>query len=186
MNSEVISKTVGPLKQHDYFSDWWISNSIEIPFFDNKKLSVTFMSFEPETDLAYMHEADEALACFISLTGNDRALISDHVYRNFSEVMEWVGEESVDAGLVNIKEKGTIWNFVDPTAIYISRRPYNDKDLYVVVACECAWEKEHGLQLVFRRGKKLTRVSDQDGHLTDADAKGKADDEDVMLAGFNN
>ena len=52
------------------------------------------------------------------------------------------------------------------------------------MACECEWEQEHGLQLVFRQGKKLTRVSDQDGHLTKADAYGIPDNEDKLLSAF--
>lgn len=50
--------------------------------------------------------------------------------------------------------------------------------------CECDWEEEHGLQLVFRQGKKLTRISDQDGHLTEADAYDKPDEEDELLSKF--
>jgi len=52
------------------------------------------------------------------------------------------------------------------------------------VACECDWEPEHGLQLVFRQGRKLTRISAQDGHLTEADAYDKPDEEDELLSKF--
>lgn len=38
--------------------------------------------------------------------------------------------------------------------------------LHVVLGCECAWEPEHGLQLVFRDGRRLTRISQFDGDLT--------------------
>lgn len=34
------------------------------------------------------------------------------------------------------------------------------------IECECAWEPEHGLQLVFASGERLSRVSPYDGHLT--------------------
>ena len=37
---------------------------------------------------------------------------------------------------------------------------------------------------MFRQGKVLTRVSHQDGHLTDADAFDKADSEDLLLSRF--
>ena len=66
----------------------------------------------------------------------------------------------------------------------MSRRAYQEQDIYVQVACECDWEQEHGLQLVFRQGKKLTRISDNDGHLTEADAYGKPDEEDELLSKF--
>ncbi|WP_180970290.1 DUF6985 domain-containing protein [Deinococcus planocerae] len=34
----------------------------------------------------------------------------------------------------------------------LSRR---DREVYVGVACECAWEEEHGPQRVSRRGERL-------------------------------
>ncbi len=38
--------------------------------------------------------------------------------------------------------------------------------MYVQIAADCDWEPEHGLQLVYRGGNELVRVSEQDGHLT--------------------
>jgi hypothetical protein len=56
--------------------------------------------------------------------------------------------------------------------------------MYVQIACQCDWEQEHELQLVFRQGRKLTRISYFDGHLTESDAYGKPDEEDELLSGF--
>lgn len=75
-------------------------------------------------------------------------------------------------------------NFVQPNQIYISRRHRRDKDVYIQVSCSCDWEQEHGLQLVFRQGKKITRISDEDGHLTEADAYDKPDSDDELLSKF--
>ena len=58
-----------------------------------------------------------------------------------------------------------------PTEISVD---WDDNDqLYVIVFCECSWEEEHGLQLVFKDGKKLTRASGIDGHYTDDDEESK-------------
>ena len=43
---------------------------------------------------------------------------------------------------------------------------------------DCDWEPEHGLQLVFRKGQSLSRVSDDDGHLTYSDAFNLPEDQD--------
>lgn len=56
--------------------------------------------------------------------------------------------------------------------------------MYVAVDCRCDWEEEHGLQLVFRQGRMLTRVSDQDGHLTEAHAYGRVDEPDALMAKY--
>lgn len=98
--------------------------------------------------------------------------------------MNAVGFDKADEHLRQIKDKNEIWNFIHPTEIYVTRRPYNEQDIYVQIACECDWEKEHGLQFVFRQGRKLTRISEQDGHLTEADAYDKPDKEDELLSKF--
>jgi hypothetical protein len=46
-----------------------------------------------------------------------------------------------------------------------------DGRVYLSVECECSWEIEHGLQLVFRDGRAISRIGPYDGHLTgDGDA----------------
>jgi hypothetical protein len=41
-----------------------------------------------------------------------------------------------------------------------------DGPVYVSIECECAWEPEHGLQIVFREGRSVTKVGPYDGELT--------------------
>jgi hypothetical protein len=52
----------------------------------------------------------------------------------------------------------------------VSRRPYGDRGIYVSVECECTWESEHGLELVFKNGVHVTKLGSYDGHLTNSDA----------------
>jgi hypothetical protein len=100
------------------------------------------------------------------------------------DFLDAVEYDEADEPLRQINNKNEIWEFIQPTEIYISRRHRRDNDIYLQVSCECDWEQEHGLQLVFRQGKKLTRISDQDGHLTEADAYDKPDEEDELLSKF--
>jgi len=186
MNKEITSKIIGLLKQ-DIFPDWWRSNEIEIPFFDNKKLQVIFTDFEPQHDTTFIEEADQALTHFLNLKTEDRNAISELVYKNCTDFFEATGfnEETVKmfqkiedpqdwhlqtikrGGLLNLQDINDVWQFVYPTEIYVTRRPDKDKDIYIQITCECDWEDEHGLQLVYKQGKKLTRISEQDGHLFD-------------------
>jgi hypothetical protein len=184
MNKEIISKIIGRLKQEESFPDWWKSEVVAIPFFDNDKLTITFMDFEPEHDKTFIEEADQALTNFLKLNTEDRNLISELAYKNCMDFLDAVGFDEADEPLRQIKNKNEIWDFIQPTEIYVTRRPYKEQDIYVQIACECDWEQEHGLQLVFRQGKKLTRISDQDGHLTEADAYDKPDEEDELLSRF--
>lgn len=54
MNQKINSEIIGQLNQYDNFPDWWKSIAIEIPFFENEKLAITFMDFEPEYDKKFM------------------------------------------------------------------------------------------------------------------------------------
>ena len=184
MSDKISSRVLGPLVQNKRFDDWWESIEIEVPFFENKRLKVIFMDFEPQFDPTFITEADDALDCFLKLGVPDRNGISHLAYKNCIDFLNAVRFEELDRLLRQLEDENDIWKFIYPTEIYISRRLYNDKDIYIQIACECEWEQEHGLQLVFRQGKKLTRISDQDGHLTEADAYNKPDEEDELLSMF--
>ena len=186
MSQDIISKIIGRLKQEANFPDWWKSDAIEIPFFDNEKLTITFMDFEPDHDKTFVEEADQALANFLQLTSADRNSISDLANKNCQDFLDAVGFDEADETLRQINKQDEIWKFIHPTEIYLTRRNRRDNDIYVQIACECDWEQEHGLQLVFRQGKQLTRISEQDGHLTEADAYDKPDEEDELLSIYNN
>ena len=184
MAQEIYSKTIGQLIQHDQFDDWWESGEIEIPFFDHKGFTVIFMDYEPGKDSAFMDEADQALTDFLKLNSEDRIAISGLAYKNCTDFLDIVEPDEADEPLRQIEDINDIWDFIYPTGIYVARRHHRDKDIYITIACNCEWEREHGFQLVFRQGKKLTRVSDEDGHLTKSDAFGITDEEDELLSQF--
>ena len=184
MSNQISSQVLGQLTQDDKFPDWWKSEVFKIPFFDNIELTISFMDFEPDHDTTFLQEADQALTNFFKLNSVYRNSISELAYKNCTEFLDAVGFDEADDKLRNIKDKHEIWKFIHPSEIYLTRRPFKEKDVYVFIACECEWEQEHGLQLVFRQGKKLTRISDQDGHLTEADAYDKPDEEDELLSKF--
>jgi len=179
------SDVIGVLKQNKQFEDWWESELIEIPFFNNKKIKITFMDFIPENDTEFIKESNEALKLFLEKSESDKFSISHLVYKNCMDLINISEFNEAEQHLIKIKDKNEIWNYIQPKEIYIARRPYQDEDIYVDINCECIWEQEHGLQLVFRQGKKITRVSQIDGHLTDADAFDKPDNEDKLLNQFN-
>jgi hypothetical protein len=54
------------------------------------------------------------------------------------------------------------------------------KAAYVSLESGCDWEPEHGIQLVFRNGRQVTKLGPFDGHLTNAAASGDAGLLDVI------
>ena len=173
INEEITSRIIGQLKQVERFPDRWKSTGIEIPFFDNEKLTIIFLNFEPKHDNTFVEEADQALSNFLKLTSADRNAISGLVYENCINFLDAIGFDEAGDPLRLVNEQDEIWKFVYPTEIFVTRRHRGDNDIYVQIACECDWEQEHGIQLVYRQGKQLRRISEQDGHLTEADAYDK-------------
>ena len=176
------SSVIGKLVQNERFKEWWKSEAFTIPFV-SEDLPITFMDLVPDADDKFISEADQALTNFIKLDSSYKLQIAEHVIANFNEYCSYIGEDDIPEKMKSVNALN-IWNFVYPTEIFISRRPRRDENIYIILACECEWEREHGLQLIFRQGKKLTRVSDQDGHLTRADAYDIPDSEDQLLSSF--
>ena len=108
----IFSKQIGLLTQNERFDDWWRSEEIEIPFFDKAKLAITFMKFEPEKDLKFIEDADNAILNFLKLTSLDRLKISDLILKNYFDFLEAVGDD--EEFKLNIDKQDQIWDFVHP------------------------------------------------------------------------
>ena len=160
---------LGALSRHPDVSEWLITAPILLQFFPSKELLFIFDEGLPEFEIS--PDAVDAAKNFIALRESDRVNTSLAVYRNYQEFVQATGH-----GRLAVDKPEDIWNFVSPQEILVSRRSRVDKRIYVQLLCECAWDPEHGLQLVFREGAVLSRVSMQDGHLTYADAFGLPQD----------
>jgi hypothetical protein len=83
-----------------------------------------------------------------------------------------------------IKEPKDIWEHVNlGDEALVGRRARGDRGVYISLECECDWEEEHGLQIVFKHGLKINKVGPYDGHLTNSDAYGDESLEDVIYRG---
>jgi hypothetical protein len=52
--------------------------------------------------------------------------------------------------------------------------------MYASLECNCDWEEEHGLLIVFKEGREVSKIGPYDGHLTHSDAYGDPALEDVV------
>ena len=151
------SKIVGQLTPTDYDPDYFESKPFPFPYFDNKELKVGFIDAKHQS---YLDSADTILENFIKLSSIDKIKDSDIVHNYYSETLKYGYSK-----LLDITTEDNIWNFVTPKEIIIHWD--EDGEFFLCVSCECDWEEEHGLQLVFKDGLKLTRASGHDGHFTD-------------------
>lgn len=115
---------------------------------------------DPADDLAPVHEAARA---FLALDPGALEAASSHVYAYYVDMVT-IGRASGMAAPPEVTGPHAVWDHVTfGTEFWLERL---DGRAYVSVECECSWEPEHGLQLVFRDGRGVTRVGPFDGSLT--------------------
>jgi hypothetical protein len=146
--TQLQSRVLGEMRPSQ-FEDWWAGNSLALPYFGHLKLPVTFTNLHPEEDPEFLEEADRALENFLKLGPEQRHTGTPRLLANCKEFLEMCGSDEQLAELEKLKD---IWEWVTPTQLYVTRRARRDRALYIQVSCQCHWEEEHGLQLVFRRG----------------------------------
>jgi hypothetical protein len=151
------SQIVGQLKSVEHDEDFFESVPFEIPYFDNKKLKIGFIDAKYPP---YLDSADRVLRNFLTLTPKERINDSELVFKYYDQTLK--------LGYINdlhVKTPSEIWNHVRANEIIIH---YDEnRAFYLCVSCDCDWEEEHGLQLVFNDGLTLTRASGHDGHFAD-------------------
>ncbi|MFT4602345.1 MAG: hypothetical protein ACI857_002531, partial [Arenicella sp.] len=153
------SKVIGTLTQNEKLENLWEAGAHTLGLLE-VDLPISFMIEDEEEDPTFMEDADKAIKNFLELNGFYKLKIANPVFENFVEYCSYIGEDEIPEKMKGAQPL-SIWNFIQPTQVFVRRRDKNDRDIYVLLACECAWEQEHGLQLVFRQGTTLTRVSDQ-------------------------
>lgn len=151
------SSIVGELTALEHDENYFESAPYPIPYFDNEPIKIGFVD---AIDKQYLAKADEALKQFLRLNSSDKIADTAVVKQYYDDVQQWETMEPL-----NISASEQIWNYVHPSEIVID---WNEKgEVYVVVSAECDWEEEHGLQLVFKAGVRLTRAGGHDGHYED-------------------
>jgi hypothetical protein len=168
-------RVLGPLRRDPHIPEWLVSEPLPISFFDGHMLPVTIEGLK-ESD---QKGIEDVLSAFLRLGRIDRLAISGYVFANYQKTAELVSEDDLGC---HIESEQAVWEHVQPGAIYISRRGRRDCAIYLMVGANCDWEPEHGLQIVYRRGSELVRVSQQDGHLTHTDAYDLPEEEETIVS----
>lgn len=158
------SKILGKV-QPDDDGDLWYAEPLSLAFFDGRALPVMLR----EIDGTEKKAIDIALQNLLAMTPEDRLAGSAAVLKNCHDYLEAIGAQlPEDLAMAAITDATEIWRHVSNEAIEIVRDgSAGEPSIYVAFTCECAWEPEHGLQLVYRNGNELTRVSAQDGWVTE-------------------
>jgi hypothetical protein len=95
------------------------------------------------------------------------------VFDYYLDVQSDVGDE---VRFPSISSPEDVWQHIEFGEITVGR---DGGAVFVSVESECSWEPEHGLQVVFRAGRAVTKVGPFDGQYTNTSPDGR-DREDVV------
>lgn len=121
-----------------------------------------------------------AVDAFVNGGGRSLRDVTALAYQYYLDTVRLVGEQGWDVDLPEFDESD-VWQHVrlgQEFEIQLGRG--EDSSVYVSVECECDWEPEHGLQLVFRSGRSVCKLGPFDGHMTNESAFGSKDFADVV------
>jgi Domain of unknown function (DUF6985) len=112
-----------------------------------------------------------ALRTFLTLDRSTLTAAAPSIFAYYRDVTDNVVAAGDDDWHVEIEGPHEVLDHVRLGDEPLVRRDgYGDRHLYVSLECGCDWEREHGLQIVFRDGRAVTKVGPYDDHLTNSAA----------------
>jgi len=144
--------------------DWILTAPRPVPIL-GRACQFVIDGFEPPEESRGLVACIEA---FCSLDPSYLKSASAHVFDYYRDVARDIG--STAPGFPDISQPDQVWNFVRLTQQPFVQREAQGGHWFVALENECDWELEHGLMLVFKAGRELTKVSQYDGHLTNRHA----------------
>jgi hypothetical protein len=160
---------LGALTPDKEFVGDYRSQPTAVPFFE-VVIPFKLERLDDEPDEA---EFRGAVQSFLRLGADAREQVEAYIFQYYEDI--WGGPPLFDSPMEKtplFDSPVQVWGFVSPPkSIYGTRRIGGDQAVYISFACECEWEREHGLQVVFRHGRQLCYVGPVKGHLTNADAR---------------
>jgi hypothetical protein len=166
---------IGKLERDADIPEWLRSAPIPVPYFGGLALPFVLRGAEDDSAPA---DFESALSAFFRLGAVEQEQAGRYIFQLYRQFIEAVGEDEFD---FTIPSASAVWDFITPTEIHISRRLRRDQLVYVEILAECRWEIEHCLVVIYRGGSALSRVSEQDGHLTTSDAFDFPEERDTII-----
>ena len=147
---------------------WYRSAPIPVPVLGGGPCLIVVDGYDDDPAQEDFHTA---IRNFLALDHSALAVAASSIYAYYRDVTDDVLAAGDDEWHVEISGPEDVLAHVqlgnEPIVV---RDSYGDQRVYVSVECECAWEPEHGLQIVFRDGATVTKVGSYDGHLTNSAA----------------
>lgn len=165
---------LGPVA-HDPEFGWYEGRALPLPVFGGANCSFVVDGYASDPAPSDFHDA---IAAFLALDGAALAAAAVPIFDYYLDVRSDVGNED---GFPVIGAPEEVWQHIRYGQVTVGRGSGRDGEaVFVSVEAECAWEPEHGLQMVFRSGQAVTKVGPFDGHYSNASAFGSDDLADVV------
>lgn len=156
---------IGEVTKDDRFG-WLCSQPIKVAVLDGKECRIVLEGYDEEQNKDDYHVA---ISEFLSSPTSALKEAETYIYQYYQDISSFISPS--DQEFVAIDSPAEIWAHIQfGSEPIVSRRGYGDEKIYISLECNCDWEREHGLQIVFKDGNKVCKVGPYDGHLTNSDA----------------
>lgn len=156
---------LGEMTKDDRFGELY-SRELPIAALGGQLCRIVLSGYDEDGQKQDFHEA---IANFLAAPESVLKAATPHIVQYCQDMNSLWSPD--DPEYVKIETPADVWKHVQlGRRPVISRRGRGDKEVYVSVECECDWEPEHGLQIVFKHGVTVSKVGPYDGHLTNSDA----------------
>ena len=146
---------------------WYRSGPVPVPVLGGEPCRFIVEGYVDDRSPEDFHAAIRA---FLALDRSALTAAAPSIFAYYRDITDDILAAGDDDWYVEVEGPHDVLDHVrlgdEPT---VARDPV-DRHVYVSLECECDWEPEHGLQLVFRDGRTVTKVGPYDGHLTDPPA----------------
>jgi len=156
--------------------DWYYSGGIAVKVLSGQMCRIVLKGYDEDEIKEDFHNA---IGNFLTIDPSVLREAEDYVFRYYGDCSEnWNPEDQQSLTIENPQD---VWKHVQfGREPMVRRRPRADKGVYISLECNCDWEIEHGLQIVFKNGLRVNKVGPYDGHLTTSDAYNDMSLEDVI------
>lgn len=157
---------LGPLSRYKFGG--LVSEAKPVPFLGGQSCRFVLQDFEKDP------QPDEFRTAVRSALDAKPAILraaEPHVVQYCIDALARYDDDDRPAFV--LEKPGDVWSHVRfGDEFIVRRRTAGDAEhgVYLSLTCNCDWEPEHGLQLVLRDGRAITKIGPYNGHLTNADA----------------
>lgn len=149
---------LGPVVEDEAF-EGYRSKAVPVAVLGGVHCEFLVQGYEEPEDREDFHAA---IRSFLALDPGALTDARQSIYAYYLKTRTVLGDELA----VQIDGPDDVLEYVDlGNEPEVFRNDDGDGRIYVSLECECDWEPEHGLQLIFRDGCKLTKAGPYDGEV---------------------